>query len=245
MPPDLHDVCCASIPHAGLSALADLRCHLGLRVILIGDHAWLLWPKGQEQVLRRVLPISGVEPYLECDGHWYRLNSHLPSFDLPISGEARELFRVLTPSALEPAPPKAELVPPMRLRLVPARAAVQTAAMLCLLTDLARWSETMPAGRLEALQAARLDEWVLVLGPRLPVLPSSERYWGASVLMPLGLCADPALPEKALREVLRLAPEEIGLLRTEGFEAIPRVALAPLARRRLRLACKDLAHHGS
>lgn len=242
MAPDLHDVCCASIPCAGLGTLAELRCHPDLRVILVDELAWLLWSKGQPEVLRRILSVPGVESYVERAGLWYRLHGHLPVFDLPIDRAARPLSHVLTPAPLAPLPPARPALSPLRLRLVPRGALAQTTGMLCTLGDLARWSETMPAGRLETLQVARLDESILVLGRRLPALPSSERLWGKSMLVPLGMRVEPPLPENELREVLGLRPEEIGLLRAEGIEAIARDVFTPLTRAGLRLACQELVH---
>jgi hypothetical protein len=243
MSPDPHSICCASLPRLALGGLADLRCHPDLRVIVVGEMAWLFWPPGRSEVLQRVLSVPGAEPYLERQGLWFRLHRYLPSNDLPNRSATQPLAHVLTPAPITPLVPATPTIAPLPLRLVASHTAAPTTGLLCNIGDLARWSDTMPSDRLATLQITRLDNRALVLGRRLPLLPASERFWGENVLVPLGLAVEPALPETELRDVLRLATDEIGLLWAAGFEAIPRHAFAPLTRARLRLACKEIVDH--
>ena len=93
--------------------------------------------------------------------------------------------------------------------------------------------------RLASLRAARCQDRVLLLGPRLPLLPRSERFWGDGLLVPLGYRPEPDLPQTALREALGSRAEEILVLRQDRVEGVPRAALQPLTRAGVRLACAE------
>src|SRR4051794_34003222 len=68
MPVSLDQVCCASLPLAALPALADLRRDPDIRVAVVGARAWVRWEAGDESVLRRVLPLRGVELFAQHEG---------------------------------------------------------------------------------------------------------------------------------------------------------------------------------
>src|SRR5438270_12315007 len=112
----LHHVCRASLPAASLAALAALRCHPGVTVSFAGDRAWRRWPEGDEEVLRQVLAVSGVELYERRDGRWHRHGQALPAFDLPAEGEPLPLLGVLVPAPVQPeATPDRSAPVPLRL----------------------------------------------------------------------------------------------------------------------------------
>jgi hypothetical protein len=238
----LQEVCRASLPRAALPVLAGLRARPGVEVTLEGERAWVSWPAGDEEVLHRVLPVSGVELYVLREGRWHRFGRHLPAFDAEPEDEPQPLDRVLFPDPVRPLPTPSLELRPLPLGLAPDRRPRQAAAALCGLGDLAAWADTVPAARLGTLRAAHREGRVLVLGERLPPLPAAERFWGESVLAPLGHRPDPDLPESALRAALGAEAEELLLLRvsarprTASVEVIPRAALAPLTRAGLRLA---------
>src|SRR5690242_6893776 len=101
----LQDVCRAALPRAALSVLAGLRARPGVEVTLEGERAWVSWPAGDDEVLRRVLPVSGVELYVLREGRWHRHGRHLPAFGAAPEGETQALDRILFPAPVRPASP--------------------------------------------------------------------------------------------------------------------------------------------
>jgi hypothetical protein len=252
----LQEVCRASLPRQALPVLAGLRARSGVEVTLEGERAWVSWPEGDEEVLRRVLPVSGAELYVLREGRWHRFGRHLPAFGASPANEPQALDRVLFPAPVQPVPPPGLELRPIPLGLAPDRRPRQTAAVLCGLTELVAWADTVPSARLAKLRAAHRDGRVLLLGETLPPLASAERFWGERVLVPLGCRPDPDLPESALRAALGAEAEELLFLRAAGcslsplsplgrgeterasVEVIPRAVLAPLTRAGLRLALR-------
>ncbi len=246
----LHEVCRASLPRAALVALAGLRARSGVDITLEGERAWVSWPEGDEEVLRRVLPVSGVELYVRREGHWHRFGRHLPAFETVPEGEAQALDRVLFPAPVQPVPASTAGLRPVPLWLERDRRASRATAALCGLPELAAWADLVPSARLEKLRAACRAGRVLVLGERLP--PGGQRFWGDKVFVPLGYRPEPDLPESALRDALGAGQEELLLLNSAACgladspakpqaaeaEAVPRAAFEPLTRAGLRLALR-------
>jgi MoxR-vWA-beta-propeller ternary system domain bpX2 len=214
-------------------------------------------------LVERLLPLAGVEVFSWRDGHWHRPGERLPAFDVPIGDGSGgiHLDRAILPEPLPILQPQREPPRPMRLRLVrddrgaarPARAA------RCRLGQLVDWAEHAPSDWIESLSGA----WcvhaegdpgaaeVLVLGPddgrarpessaagwgRLPAFGGGLRYWGDTVLIPLGYRSEPVLVERALRDAVGAGPEELVVLDQTGPELIPHRAFRPLSRASIRLA---------
>jgi hypothetical protein len=234
----LAEVCCASLPAASLARLASLRVRAGIRVRIVGDRAWLWWTPGDEIVLQGVLALHGVEVFARRGPRWHRPGEHLPAFEVPSADEARPLLHLLTP-----APVNAESgVPffrPVMLRLVRDDRPRSASALSCTLATLAEWAEQATSKQLAMLTAVRGGERVLLRGERLPPLVASERYWGRTVLTPLGFRPEPELSEEALREALALGEEEIALLGDKGFESVEARLFQPLTRAGVRLAVRE------
>ena len=240
MIPSLEPICLASLPSQALGVLADLRCLPQVRVTLAGERAWVRWEPGDERVLARVLPVPGAELYLQQGGRWYRHNRRLPSFGLPVDGDALPLHRVLTPAPVRPEPPQDVPLRPGQVSIVPGDRPRDTAGMMAGLAELAEWADLAPTARLVSIRAARSGGRVLLLGPKLPPLPGGQRFWGERVLVPLGFRPEPALPESALCKALGVADEEILILDARGGEVIPAAVFQPLTRAGVRLAWKEL-----
>jgi hypothetical protein len=236
----LHDVCLASLPRGELAALAPLRGTPGIRVGFEGGRAWVRWHAGDEQVLRCVLPLAGVRLYAPRDGGWIQVGRHLPAFDVPAALDERPLHDVLTPAPVQPVPPPALELRPVALTLVPDNRPRPTTAMTCLLPELAAWADTVPGSRLATIHAARCEERLLLVGERLPLLPSGERFWGRRVLVPLGFRPEPALPESAICAALEVADDDLLLMSAAGAEVIAGPVLQPLTRAGLRLAGREV-----
>jgi hypothetical protein len=255
MPTDrrLEDVCAARLPVSALEVLADLRRESGIRVRLApasGDgvneaHAWVHWDPGNLTVLRRLLPLRGIELYAPRDGLWYRPGAHLPSFGVPqeANDEAIPLARAVTPRPIEVIEAGGDDVRgprPIRLGLTRARDETprETTALLCVLTELGEWADRATTTQLAAIEAAWSGEMALLLGHGLPPL-GGERFWGRRLLAPLGWRPDPDLPESTLLRALGVVEGEIVILEADGFEAIPRDAFQPLTRAGVRLARQE------
>lgn len=230
----LEDVTCARVPWESLTALAELRCHSDIEVIPDGAHAWLQWPAEDTDVLKHVLPLPGVELFVRRE-NWYRLGQRLPCPGPPaVAG--RRLDQILIPAPIQGIAPPAEEVQSCLLRLVREPKSRPATAMECALTALCQWADTATTAQIAALHGARCNDRVFLLGSRLPLLPDGERYWGQTVLAPLGFRVQPALAEPALREALGLADGDMAVLRHEGLEVIPHAAFQPLTRASIRRA---------
>jgi hypothetical protein len=233
------DRCCACLPKSGLPHLADLRNHREVCVQVVEDRAWLWWPAGEDGVLHRVLAVAGVELFTRRGGLWYRPGQRLPSFHVPSEERAQPLLAVLTPAPVRTEDSWPDLFQPLPLGLVRDDRPRAATALLCRMAELAHWADHATTMQLASLLAAQCDGEVLLLGPKLPVLRESKRFWGRSVLIPLGFRTEPALAESALREALGLQGEEIGLLTNAGVEVISRTVFAPLTRAGVRLAVRE------
>jgi len=241
MTSSLLDVCCASLAADGLAALADVRCVPGVRVALAGDRVWVRWEAGDEQVLRRVLPIPGVRLYLLRNNDWFRHGHSLPAFEVPADLDYRTLYEVLTPARVQPIAPPAWNGQPVTFVLVPDDRPRPTTALRCGLDVLAAWADKMPEARLTALRSARFQGQVLVLGARLPLLPGAERFWGTHALVPVGWRLEPSLPESAVQQALALSADQLLLMRADSSEILSLEVFRPLTRAGLRLACGEVS----
>ncbi len=215
--------------------LADLRVRGEVRVRLDGATAWLHWPAGDRAVLLRVLALRGAEVFERRGGHWYRPGRRLPSFEVPGDEETRPLAALLVPAAVQ-AEARAATLTPLQVTLVRNDHPRPASALCCPVADFAAWVEGATSRQLAGLQAAWCPAGpVLLLGERLPPLAAGERFWGRSLLLPLGFRAEPDLGEDALREALGLGGD-VGLLTAEGLEVVARSAFGPVTRAGVRLA---------
>ena len=239
MPEPLDDACCASLPADALPLLGDLRAHAGVRVKLDGERAWLFWTAGDGAVLRRVLPAPGTEVYARRGEFWFRLGRSMPAFGVPDERGTKPLAEVVVPEPVRPLTEERPAFERVRLTLARDGRPRPATAILCRLEDLARWADGVPVTRLASLEAARCDGLALVRGEKLPELPDAERFWGATILAPLGCRPEPALSERELGRALGLGDGEIALLTAEGAEVIAGSVFRPVARAGLRLALRE------
>jgi len=240
----LDRVTCARLPTSALAALAGLRGSGGVSVFRGEEWSWVWWEAGDDRVLRAILPAPGVELFEDRGDAWYRPGQGLPSFGLPPAGD-----RVALDRAVVPAPFSAERDPGTPLPAVAPRLARDprprpTTAALCPLAELVRWVDSATSAEIGAIRGAIAGDSALLVGDALPAWPGSERFWGRSVLVPLGRSPRPDLPEATLREalgagdgeILRLIPVGEGAEVEAEVEAIPTAAFGPLTRAGVRLA---------
>jgi hypothetical protein len=229
------------LPRQGLAALAGLRHDPSVRVVVAGEQAWVFWEPGQEEVLERVLPLTGAALYTRRDGVWYPLGAHLPAFEVPAENEALPLHRVLVPEAVQPEFPTGEEIWPHLLRLERDDRPRPTRALRCALSALASWADTATSAQLAGIRAARCANLVLLLGDDLTLLEGAERFWGERLLVPLGYRPWPSLPEDVLLEALGIPEGELLVLNAEGGEVISVDVFQALTRTGIRLARRVLA----
>jgi hypothetical protein len=180
-----------------------------------------------------------VQLYACREGTWHRFGQSLPAFEVPQQLRFEPLYQVLFPAAVLPLPTGTTPIAPMRLSLQRDPVQRPTTAMICPLSALLAWVDTVPSARLERLHGVVRGGRILIVGDHLPLVDSSERFWGRLVLVPLGSRPDPDLPEAALREAAAAVAEELLVVRPTGVEAVPREAFGPLSRAALRLAVED------
>jgi hypothetical protein len=208
-------------------------------VLQTTDRIWIRWQAASDAVLRCLLPVPGLKLYAYRDGFWYRHGCHLPSFDLPREIDSMPLHQALTPAPVQPQPAGNQPLAAQRLRLVRDDHPRAATALRCQLADLAQWADTATSAALAAVQAAHSGKDVLLLGRKLPLLPSAERFWGERLLVPLGFRPEPLFGERILREALQVADNEIMILSEGGAEVLPREVLQPLTRSTLRLVLRE------
>jgi hypothetical protein len=63
-----------------------------------------------------------------------------------------------------------------------------------------------------------------------------ERFWGRTVLIPLGYRTEPELPDRALRDAVGAQADDLVVLAADSAELVPRQAFRPLSRASIRLA---------
>jgi hypothetical protein len=237
MTPPTVEACCVRMSAEALVFLAELRIRTDVRPLMDGATAWLFFRAGDREVLHRLLAADGAQFFERRGGQWYEPGRHLPSFEVPDSADARPLIALLTPAPISPETPPATRAAPLRLRLVRDGRPRPARALCCWLADLAAWADHATSHQFAGLQAAvDAEARVLVVGEHLPPLAVGDRYWGKTVLVPLGWRPEPDLGEEALREVCGLGCAALGLLTADGVEVVDRNALRPLTRGGVRLA---------
>jgi MoxR-vWA-beta-propeller ternary system domain bpX2 len=233
-------VCAARLPASCLHALALVRDRPDARIHVDGDTVWVRWPAGELEFVRRLLPVAGVEFYSDREGRWFRFGSRLPTAVASPADEGLPLARVLTPARFAPAPPPVDAGAPVVLRIVRGGEPQPATALACPITDLLKWGASATTAELSAVRAAHCGRQAILIGAKLPVIPSAARYWGDDLLVPVGFRAEPDLPRAALRAACGAADDELVLLDANGADVIPRAAFEPLTRAGLRLACREL-----
>lgn len=236
---DWNAVSAASLPIAGLGALAPLRNRADVRVTFAGERAWICWPEGRADVVPILRPVTGAMFFVRRGTEWFRFGSRLPTSACPPDDEGQLVANLLFPSRVEPLHSDAKSLPPVMLGIIRGGEPKTASALGCSLANLAGWADRATVGELASVRAARSEDRAVLLGTRLPSIPTAIRFWGESVLVPLGHRPEPDLPPEALREAVGASREEIVLLHADRVEIIPRAAFEPLTRAGVRLALRD------
>jgi hypothetical protein len=223
----------ARIPADALPLIGGLRAYASVQVRLDGARAWVRWDEAGFEVLRALLPVQGAEFFEKLDSQWHLCGHSLPAFDVPSDG-FRPLAAAVTPSRVETPAAATAAFPRVVLALKRNTHPRAATAMLCGAKALAEWADMAPTAKVEALQAATCGGGVLLTGQHLPPI-AGERFWGESLLCPLGFAPDPDLPETALLNALGANAGERALMRPGTIDIIPRAPLRSLTRASARL----------
>jgi len=236
------DACRARLPLEHLEALASLRVVPGVQVLRDETNLWLRWETDGDLVLRVILPLPDAVLFERREDRWHRVGEHLPSFDVPTLGDFQPLANMLFPAPVLPVAPPVRTPPPWQLqtlRLVSDPTPRVTSAVLTTRAALLAWVDAVTSARLQTLQFAHCDDDALLLGRRVPLLPSGLRFWGERVLRPLGFRVDPDLPERALLAAFGSEPGELAIVRDDRIELVSDDVLRPVTRAAVRLAAEE------
>ena len=235
----------AAIPTAAMARLAVLRDRRGLEVALSGRHVWLRWPDGDESIAQTLFAIPGSRLFEMREGRWHEPNRSLPAFDMPEPQcRLRPIAAVDFAAAAIETTPATDFAPiAMPLALVADEHAIAppTLAMTCPLDAFSAWAREVPPSRLRSLRAARGGTRLFVLGKSLPRIDGDERFWGRSVLVPLGFRPSPDFSESALRTLVGVAESDLLVIRKDGCERIAQDCFTTLSHGALRLAAREAA----
>jgi len=235
-PDPLADLCCARLAVGSLPHLAGLRTWREVRAQLVEGAVWVYWPADDATVLHRILAVQGAELFERRGGLWYRPGQHLPVFEAPEAGDAQPLIGLLIPAPFQPQSGPVAPIVPVTLKLVREDRPRPASALRCTLADLAEWAQMATRQQMAGLEAAWSPEGtILILGEHLPPITTEDRFWGRSVLVPLGLRPEPDVSEEVLKEALAIG-DAIALVTAEGVEVIEHTAFGPLSRSGVRLA---------
>ena len=195
--------------------------------------------------------MPGVELFTERDGRWYRWGEHLPAFGVQVPDDSRgvPLERILLPRPVSAQRP--ESLRPERMRVGVVRdqrcESRSATALCCRLSELLRLGRAGDFGTVRRL-AGRLDRrvgwsnrakpksWFSAGTGRCRRREAGVRFWGTDFLVPLGFRMDPDLAEPALKSVVGAGPDDLVVLRPDGFELIAQAIFKPLNRAGVRLA---------
>jgi MoxR-vWA-beta-propeller ternary system domain bpX2 len=233
-------VSAARLPAGEVAALGPVRHDPDVRVHLDTDRAWVRWPAGRADVIRCLVPVSGVVFFSKrSDGGWSRFGSRLPTADGPPDESGEPLVRVMFPARLDPIPPGEKPFPPLGLRLVRGGQPQTVTGAVTSLDQLAAWADTATTLALSAIRAARCGRRVLLVGSKVPPIPGSTRFWGSDLLLPVGFRTEPVLPPSIVRTAVGATADDLAQFDESGVDLVPRSAFEPLTRAGVRLAVRE------
>lgn len=246
VPDSWADVTAARIPADGLGALAPVRGRDGVRVAVAGDTAWVTWPAGADDVAACLRAVRGCEFFAHRGGTWFRFGARVPTSDGPPTDPGRPLAAVLVPAkfAVVPPPDRVTGRPPapasggrptdcrVSVRLVRGGTPVPATGVVCRVADLLAWAESATSQELATVRGAVAGRRAIIRGKPVPSIPG-PRFWGDTVLVPLGFRPDPAVPADTLRAAAGAAAGELLVIGSDesgeiACEVVPLAAFGPV-----------------
>ena len=229
-------VTAARLPASRLDALGPVRNRSDVLIVPAGDAVWVRWTGSHADVVRCLLPVPDVELFTTRDGQWFRFGRRVPVADRPPGGEGRSIAGLLVPGPIVPVPASTAPVEPVALTLARSADPKPVTALTCELAALRGWADAATTAEIRAVRGAVSGSRAILRGSKLPSIPGATRYWGESVLVPIGFRADPDLPAELIRAAVRAGDDELVLLGETGAELVSVAVFEPLTRAGLRLA---------
>lgn len=211
----------------------------GVEVISDHDYSWLRWPTKQEALVRKLLPVAGVTLFVMRDHRWYQLGRRMPADPVPLDRPGVPLIQLLIPAPFEPEMQTCLQSGRLSLTLAPDRMPRQTSAMRCSLAVMEKWIDQATSAQFSGMRGAVADDQAFVLGANLPLLPGNQRYWGTTILAPLGFRPDPPFSDRVLSQALQIQRGEIAFLEETGVEVLPPETFSDITRAGIRLALRN------
>jgi MoxR-vWA-beta-propeller ternary system domain bpX2 len=228
----------ARLPASALGRLAALRAHHGVEAALHDRELWVRWTPGDDDVARALLPLPGCRLYGRQAGRWHAFGQALPAFDVPEELRFQPLAQVIFPAPVQTLSAAAFQVASAALTLRADETYRPTVALQCSLDLFLPWADSQPSRVLARYHAAIQGRRLIVLGKKLPWLEPGERFWGQSVLTPIGYRWRPRLAEADLRQALGVAESDLLVLRQDRGEIIARDSFGYLTHAALRIAAQ-------
>jgi hypothetical protein len=232
------DVTAAKMAKAHLGELAPLRDSPTIRVHVQEGAVWVVWSGDCIDIIRCLLPVLGVEFYVNRAGLWFRFRSLLPSVEAPPDRDGLPLSAVLQPQPFVSQKPEAMIGKPARLSIVRCSEPKPVSALVCSIGDLQKWADQATTFEISSVKGARTTKMAILLGTQLPSIPNGIRHWGNEVFLPIGFRTEPDLPPAAVRMVVGAESDELVFLTNETLRVVPRKAFESLSRAGIRLAAE-------
>lgn len=237
-PPKLADATLARLPIDRLGVLEAIRDDPAIVVAVRLDEAWVSWDQGRADVIARLLPVPGVQFFLPSESGHQVPGRWLPRLDVPadLADVAVPASRAILPEPIRPEPTGAWSPGTIQPSLADDDQPRPCSAWLGPLKSLADWADRAASAEIAALRGALRGGEALVMGDPPPWLPGGRRFWGRTLLCPLGKTPQPSMTDRAWAVGLGLSEGDRALLREDGLEVVPGLSVGTLGRAGIRLA---------
>lgn len=222
-----------------LPVLGVFRDREVITVSIEGERVWIKWNAGEVSVVDRLLPLNNVELFRNESGKWYKLGSKIPFPNVPTSTTFVSLSSVLFPDQIVWRSPDEITGSLKKIGLKQACSVQKTTALLCPFGTFVEWAENASSFEISRLSGVFCDDCVLVLGENVPPIPEGTRFYGESVLLPLGYQLDPELTDTEVRSLLDSSQDEIVLITADDAQLIAKSLINRLTRSAIRLAAQS------
>ncbi|HZZ71736.1 MAG TPA: hypothetical protein VFE24_05755 [Pirellulales bacterium] len=222
------------------AAIGLLRTTPGIEVCACDQRIWLRGAALEAALEQRLRGLPALQRYwVAADGALTAWGQRVPHGTLPRDGwrSLLEWCALDAPAAGWPA----EIAAPLRLTLVPSYRERPAGALLIDWNVWAAYAETAPKVRLEGLAFALNERrQVMVRGETLPPVPGQRLVYEAGLLVPAGMCWQPAVEAAVVRAAFGLAEGECALwLTADRWERIAPDAWCKATRSAVRASAPE------
>ncbi len=220
----------------GAGLLGSIRSIHGLQLMVVGEFIWVRGESIDASTIRKIRSIPDVEWFaILADQQLTLLNETVPCAQLP-NGEWQALDQWL-----ELELPRAGFASPIgagvMLGLVRSTSVSRSNLLRATWASWSHYALTAPRVRLNRLAFAVSDQAsVLIWGVPLPPISGRQYFEQDGVIVPCGWRFGPNVKTELVRQILRLADDEMVLFSDDGtFERLPRSAFVQATRSAVRL----------